>query len=136
MTNTAVTATMLKAISVREGEGLAHCPMCTHTVPAQILMTKAEHEEWAGITSDQDAESFIRLFWARRDPSPDSSENEFQREFERRAAYADQKFAYKTDKGEQVRGALTDRGRVFIHLGAPRRVQQPGAGGVAGGLAA
>jgi uncharacterized protein (UPF0212 family) len=31
---------MLKAISVREGEGLAHCPMCTHTVPAQILMTR------------------------------------------------------------------------------------------------
>ncbi len=101
--------------------------------PAQILMTKAEQEEWAGITDDQDAENFIRLFWARRDPSPESSENEFQREFERRAAYADQKFAYKTDQGEDVRGSLTDRGRVFIHLGAPRRVQQPGAGGVAQG---
>lgn len=101
--------------------------------PAQILLSKAEREEWGRLTTDQEAESFIRLFWARRDPTPDSPDNEFRQEFERRAAFADQRFPEKTEQGEEVRGSLSDRGRVFILLGPPRRLQQPGAGGVSQG---
>ena len=97
--------------------------------PTQILMTKADHEEWGKVTTDREAEAFVRLFWARRDPTPDSAENEFRRDFERRAAYADQRFAEKTEQGEEVRGSLSDRGRVFILLGPPRRTQQPGSAG-------
>jgi hypothetical protein len=40
MTKTAVTPTILKSNSIRETEGFAHCPMCTHTVPAQILTAR------------------------------------------------------------------------------------------------
>jgi GWxTD domain-containing protein len=101
--------------------------------PAQILMTKTEIAEWSRIATDADAENFVRLFWARRDPTPDSAENEFRQDFERRAAYADQRFAEKTERGEEVRGSLSDRGRVFILLGPPRRLQRPGAGGVSQG---
>jgi len=100
--------------------------------PAQHLFTKQDRTAWAGVSNDQQAESFIRLFWARRDPTPDTGDNEFRREFERRAAYADQKFGH-TDDDVEVRGSLTDRGRVFILFGPPRRVQQPGAGGSATG---
>ncbi|MEM7052851.1 MAG: GWxTD domain-containing protein [Acidobacteriota bacterium] len=100
--------------------------------PARHLFTKADRQAWEGLASDQQAEDFIRLFWAQRDPTPDSAENEFQREFERRSAYADERFTHLEDEVE-VRGSVTDRGRVFLMLGPPRRLQQPGASGSTGG---
>jgi GWxTD domain-containing protein len=128
-----VAAVVLAAPAVPGRAELAQIYLDWAAGPAQILMTKADREEWSRLATDLDAENFIRLFWARRDPTPESADNEFQREFERRAAYADQRFAHRTEQGEEVRGALTDRGRLFILLGAPRRVQQPGAGGVTQG---
>ncbi len=96
--------------------------------PAQHLFTKDDRETWKEIETDREAEDFIRLFWARRDPTPETAENEFRREFERRAAFADQRFGETVD-GEPLRGSLTDRGRAFILLGPPRRFQDAGAGG-------
>ncbi len=100
--------------------------------PAHLLFTRADREAWKEVGSDREAEDFIRLFWARRDPTPETPDNEFRREFERRVAYTDQQFGETVD-GEQIRGALTDRGRALILLGPPRRVQTPGAGGSATG---
>ncbi|MEM7483174.1 MAG: GWxTD domain-containing protein [Acidobacteriota bacterium] len=100
--------------------------------PIQHLFTKADKDAWSALADEAAAENFIRLFWAQRDPTPESAENEYQREFERRVAYADQQFAHKKDD-ETVRGSLTDRGRIFVMLGAPRRLQQPGAGGSTSG---
>lgn len=92
--------------------------------PVKWLMTAEEEAAWAKLATDAEAEQLIRLFWARRDPTPDTDLNELRRDFEQRVAYADQQFA----EGE-TRGAMTDRGRVLILLGPPRRVQSPGAGG-------
>jgi len=92
--------------------------------PVQMLMLQDEEAQWARITEDADAESFIRLFWAKRDPSVGTDLNEFRREFEQRVAFADQQF-----EGEETRGSMTDRGRVFVLLGPPERIQRPGAGG-------
>lgn len=92
--------------------------------PVQWLMTSEEQAAWNKLSSDAEAEQFVRLFWARRDPTPDTDLNERRRDFEERVAFADQQFA----EGEK-RGAMTDRGRVLILLGPPRRVQSPGAGG-------
>lgn len=96
--------------------------------PVQILMLPEEEKAWEEVTSDAEAESFIRLFWARRDPTPGTELNEFRREFEQRAAYAQQEFTT-----EDTPGALSDRGRAFVLLGPPRRVQRPGAGGAESG---
>ena len=96
--------------------------------PVQWLMTAEEQAEWQRLSTDQEAERFVRLFWARRDPTPDTELNELRRDFEERAAFAEQQF--KTD---DTRGSLTDRGRVLILLGPPKRVQRPGAGGAATG---
>lgn len=96
--------------------------------PAHYLFTAADREAWRRVADDQEAEAFIRLFWARRDPDPESAENEFRREFERRVAFADQRFG-ATVEDEPVAGSLTDRGRAFVLLGPPRRIQQPGAEG-------
>ena len=37
---TTLTTFTRKAAAVRESEGFAHCPMCTHTVPAQVVSTR------------------------------------------------------------------------------------------------
>lgn len=61
----------------------------------------------------------IAEFWRRRDPTPDTPENEALREFYRRIRYANQKFHSETGEGWQ-----TDQGRVYIVLGPPDQVRQ------------
>ena len=89
--------------------------------PAQFLMTKEEAAQWKTITSDDDAKAFVALFWARRDPTPDTPRNEFREEFERRVIAADRNF--QTDK---KRGSVTDRGRVLILFGQPKKIEATG----------
>jgi GWxTD domain-containing protein len=84
--------------------------------PVQFLMTPDETKGWNALQSDADAESFVALFWARRDPNPATPNNEFREEFERRVKYADEHFA----NGRQ-RGSLTDRGKILILFGPPKR---------------
>lgn len=83
--------------------------------PAQWIMTADEQRTWKKVATDADAGSFIDLFWVRRDPSPGTAVNEFRNEFESRVAYSDQTFGEK-----RRRGAMTDRGRVYVVLGPSR----------------
>ena len=85
--------------------------------PIRHLMTKDEMKQWKAIRSDQDAEAFIDLFWAKRDPTPETRRNEFREDFEQRVKFADANFS----NGLQP-GSMTDRGKVFILLGPPYRV--------------
>lgn len=85
--------------------------------PVQFLMTPQEKQQWDAVKSDADADKFIALFWAKRDPSPNTPRNEFKEEFDRRVAFADKNFA-----GPSQRGALTDRGRILILFGVPTKV--------------
>jgi GWxTD domain-containing protein len=80
--------------------------------PERWLMTSEEQKAWKALQSDAEAVTFIDLFWARRDPTPNTARNEFREEFQTRVKYADAKFAEK-----RYRGALTERGQVFIVLG-------------------
>jgi len=82
--------------------------------PEQWIMTADEQRAWKNVKSDAEAIDFIDLFWVRRDPTPQTAKNEFHDEFSARVRFSDAKFA---DRGR--RGALTDRGRVFITLGNP-----------------
>jgi GWxTD domain-containing protein len=103
--------------------------------PASYLMTKDEAAQWKTITSDDDAKAFVTLFWARRDPTPATPRNEFREEYERRVATADKSFAI--DKG---RGAMTDRGKMLILFGRPKKIEggnnqrQGSMPGMTGGL--
>jgi len=83
--------------------------------PEQWLMTRDDWKAWRNVKTDEEAQQFIDLFWARRDPTVGTYRNEFREEFEGRVAYADAN--YKSYRGK--RGALTEPGRVFILLGAP-----------------
>jgi GWxTD domain-containing protein len=72
------------------------------------LITKSERKSFLALKSDADREAFIRGFWVRFDPFPLTPENEFREEHYRRLAAAREKY-----------GIHTDRGRIFILLGAP-----------------
>jgi len=99
--------------------------------PVQWIMTKDEQRAWSAVQSDREANDFIDLFWARRDPSPGTEYNEFKEEFEGRVRTADKVYA-----AEKKRGSLTDMGRVFVVLGPPKQAQTadgPHLGVAAGG---
>lgn len=89
--------------------------------PAQFLMTKEEAAKWKNITSDDDAKAFVALFWARRDPTPETPRNEYRDEFDRRVAAADKNF-----QADKKRGALSDRGRALILFGQPKKIERTG----------
>jgi GWxTD domain-containing protein len=82
--------------------------------PAQWLLTREEKGAWREVKSAEEAQRLIDLFWARRDPTPGTTRNEFHEEFDNRVAVSDESFT--TGK---IRGALSDKGRVFILLGPP-----------------
>jgi GWxTD domain-containing protein len=90
--------------------------------PAHFLMTAEEAAQWKTISSDDEAKRFISLFWARRDPTPDTPMNEYRLEYEKRVATADKNFASETQ-----RGALSDRGRALIIFGMPKKIERSGA---------
>jgi GWxTD domain-containing protein len=87
--------------------------------PEAYFLTPAEREEWGKVKTDDEAEKFIATYWARRDPTPATSQNEFRDAIERRIAAADEQFKTRRQKGSE-----TVRGRLFIVLGAPSRVSQ------------
>ncbi len=83
--------------------------------PETFLLTDAERSAWTEVGGDEEAQNFIELFWAKRDPDLSTRENEFRTQFDLRVAHADAEFAE-----EERRGALTDRGRTLILLGGPK----------------
>lgn len=89
--------------------------------PAQFLMTKEEAAKWKTITSDDDAKAFVALFWARRDPTPETPRNEYREEFDRRVAAADKNFL-----SDKKRGAVSDRGKMLILFGQPKKIERSG----------
>jgi len=85
----------------------------------QLLGSPDEKRDWRKLADDEARRAFVESFWKRRDKTPDTGENEYRKEFIRRAAFADETF--RTAKS---RGSLTDRGRVFVLLGPPRVIRQ------------
>lgn len=82
--------------------------------PVQWIMTSEEQRAWRALKTDEEASTFIDLFWARRDPSPGTPTNDYRDQFYGRVGFADAKF------GEgKIAGSMTDRGRVYIVLGKP-----------------
>src|SRR6516162_11402263 len=77
------------------------------------IITDEERAAFKRLTTDEEREQFIEQFWLRRDPSPDSIENEFKEEHYRRIAYANENFA------SGIPGWKTDRGRIYIKFGPP-----------------
>jgi len=81
----------------------------------RYLITEEERAVYQKLTTPEERESFIEEFWRRRDPTPQTAENEFREEFYRRIAYANENF------GAGMPGWLTDRGRIYVLYGPPNR---------------
>jgi GWxTD domain-containing protein len=82
--------------------------------PVKVLLSSDEKRQWGGLMDPASRSEFITKFWAARDPKPETPDNEFRQEFEKRVAFADKYFAQ-----DETRGSLTDRGLVFLLLGPP-----------------
>jgi GWxTD domain-containing protein len=87
--------------------------------PVQAIMTAEEAAAWKGLQSDAAADSFIDLFWARRDPTPGSPRNEYRDDFEAAVKAADTQFSYR-----HVKGSMTDPGRMLILFGPPTHAKR------------
>ncbi len=87
------------------------------------IITKEEKKAFEKLKTDEERENFIANFWLRRDPNPDTEENEFREEFYERIAYANEHFA------SGIPGWKTDRGRIYITWGKPDSVESHPSGG-------
>src|ERR1017187_9941870 len=57
------------------------------------IITDEEQKAFMLLSNDEERDQFIEAFWQRRDPTPDTEENEFKEEHYRRIAYANEHFA-------------------------------------------
>jgi GWxTD domain-containing protein len=87
------------------------------------IITDEERQAWKRLSTDEEREQFIEQFWLRRDPSPDSVENEYKEEHYRRIAYTNERFA------SGIPGWKTDRGRIYITFGPPDEIESHPSGG-------
>src|SRR3982751_5357719 len=77
------------------------------------VITDEERRAFKKLQTDDERERFIEEFWRRRDPDPDTDENEFKEEYYERIAYANEHFA------SGIPGWKSDRGRIWIMYGKP-----------------
>lgn len=87
------------------------------------LITPEERRAFKALKTDEERENFIENFWRRRDPNPDTEENEFREEYYERIAYANEHFA------SGIPGWMTDRGRIYITWGKPDSIESHPSGG-------
>src|SRR5882672_1863611 len=87
------------------------------------IITDEERKAFKKLETDDERERFIEEFWRRRDPDPDTDENEFREEYYERVAYANEHYA------SGIPGWKTDRGRIYITWGKPDEVESHPSGG-------
>jgi GWxTD domain-containing protein len=87
------------------------------------IITDEERKAFKKLETDEERERFIEEFWRRRDPDPDTDENEYREEYYERIAYANEHYA------SGIPGWKTDRGRIYIVYGKPDEVETHPSGG-------
>ena len=80
------------------------------------IITPEEESAFKQLANDEERDQFIEQFWQRRNPNPDSEDNEFKDEHYRRIAYANEHFS------AGVPGWRTDRGHMYIVWGPPDEI--------------
>jgi len=87
------------------------------------IISDEEKSVFKNLKNEEERESFVEQFWARRNPDPRSPDNAFKEEHYRRIAYANQHFT------SGVPGWRTDRGRIYIMYGKPDELESHPTGG-------
>jgi GWxTD domain-containing protein len=87
------------------------------------IITDEELSAFKKLQNNAERDTFIEGFWQRRDPTPDTAENEYKEEHYRRIAYANEHYA------AGMPGWRTDRGRIYIMYGPPTSTESHPMGG-------
>ena len=87
------------------------------------IITDEERSAFKQLSNDEERDQFIEAFWQRRDPTPDTEENEFKEEHYRRIAYANEHYA------AGIPGWKSDRGRTYIVFGPADEIESHPSGG-------
>jgi GWxTD domain-containing protein len=87
------------------------------------IISDEERKAFRNLSNDEERDAFIEQFWLRRNPNPDSPDNEFREEHYRRIAYANEHYA----AGKP--GWKTDRGHIYIAFGQPDSIDSHPSGG-------
>jgi len=87
------------------------------------IISDEERKAFMQLSNEEEREQFIEAFWDRRNPNPDSEDNEFKDEHYRRIEYANEHFP----AGKP--GWMTDRGRIYIVYGPPDEIDSHAGGG-------
>ncbi|MBI2816816.1 MAG: GWxTD domain-containing protein [Acidobacteria bacterium] len=87
------------------------------------IITDEERKVFKTLQNDEEREQFIEQFWLRRNPDPESLDNDYKEEHYRRIAYANQHYP------SGIPGWKTDRGRIYIMYGPPDEIEAHPSGG-------
>src|SRR5215470_15794727 len=87
------------------------------------IITDEERRAFKALKTDEERDKFIEGFWLRRDPDPDTPENEYKDQYYERIQYANERFS------SGIPGWKTDRGRIYIMYGKPDEIESHPAGG-------
>ncbi|NIM59522.1 MAG: GWxTD domain-containing protein [Candidatus Aminicenantes bacterium] len=83
------------------------------------IITNAEKAEFKKLQKEKEKEFFIKLFWAKRDPTPQTEKNELQEEYYKRLSHVKKAYIYGYKKG-----AETDMGKAYLYFGKPKVFHQ------------
>jgi GWxTD domain-containing protein len=89
----------------------------------RYIISPEEEQAFKLLGTDEERDAFIEQFWLRRDPTPDTEENEFREEHYRRIQYANEHYS------AGISGWRTDRGHIYIVWGPPDEIESHPSGG-------
>src|SRR5690349_22182653 len=87
------------------------------------IITDEEKQAFKRLKTDEERQTFVENFWLRRDPTPDTEENEYKEEHYRRIAYSNDHYA------SGIPGWKTDRGMIYIKYGPADEIDSHPSGG-------
>lgn len=100
-------------------DGMHEAQLDTLYGPLVYLMTESEQGVFPTLSAEG-KRGYLRQFWAKRDPTPNTPRNEAQEDYYGRIADANRRF--REGGSAQIPGWRTDRGRVFLKYGPPDEV--------------
>src|ERR1051325_869191 len=87
------------------------------------IITDEERKAFKALKTDEERDQFIEQFRLRRDPDPDTPENEYKEQYYERIQYANEHFS------SGIPGWKTDRGRIYVTFGKPDETESHPSGG-------
>ncbi len=79
------------------------------------IITQTEKQVFTQLKTKEERDKFIQLFWKKRDPLPDTQDNEFFKDYMERVRFSDLHFGHESFK----KGSQTERGYFYLLLGPP-----------------